>query len=64
MSGVDMLDWVHVACSWFHDIAPAHEYGVKRIWVDRDRTGQDPEGASARLPDTQHLVETVRRLMG
>jgi 2-haloacid dehalogenase len=63
MSGVDIVNWVHVACSWFHDIAPAHEYGVKRIWMDRDRTGQDPEGASARLPDARHLVETVRRVM-
>ena len=64
MSGVDMVDWVHVACSWFHDIAPAHEYGAKRVWVDRDRTGQDPDGASARLPDAQRLVETLRCVMG
>ena len=64
MSGVDMVDWVHVACSWFHDIAPAREYGVKSIWVDRDCTGQDPFGASARLPDAQNLVATVRQVMG
>ena len=63
MSGVDMVDWVHVACSWFHDIAPAREYGLKRVWVDRDRTGQDPTDC-ARIPNALSLVETVRQVMG
>jgi 2-haloacid dehalogenase len=62
VSGVEMADWVHVACSWFHDIEPARSLGLKRVWVDRDRTGQDPAGASARLPDAGGLVEAVRRL--
>jgi 2-haloacid dehalogenase len=64
ISGVEMANWVHVACSWFHDIVPAGQMGVKRVWVDRDRTGQDPAGASAWLPDAMGLVETVERLMG
>ena len=38
-------DWVHVACSWYHDIAPAHALGVKRVWLDRDRTGEDAAGS-------------------
>jgi 2-haloacid dehalogenase len=63
ISGVEMADWVHVACSWFHDIEPARALGIKRVWVDRDRTGQDPQGASAWLPDASGLVEAVRRLM-
>jgi 2-haloacid dehalogenase len=63
ISGVQTADWVHVACSWFHDIEPARAMGVKRIWVDRDRTGHDPTGASARLPDATTLVEAVRRAM-
>jgi 2-haloacid dehalogenase len=63
MSGVAMEDWVHVACSWFHDIEPARAMGLKRIWVDRDRTGQDATRASARLEDAKKLVETVRELM-
>ena len=63
VSGVDMADWVHVACSWFHDIEPARTLNLKRIWVDRDRTGQDPAGASVWLPDATGLVHAVRRLM-
>lgn len=64
VSGAEMATWVHVACSWFHDIEPARQMGVKRVWVDRDRTGQDPAGASARLPDATGLAETVGRLLG
>jgi 2-haloacid dehalogenase len=64
LSGVNMANWVHVACSWFHDIEPARAIGVHRVWVDRDRTGQDPNGASARLPDATGLVDAVRRLIG
>jgi 2-haloacid dehalogenase len=62
VSGVEMSDWVHVACSWFHDIVPAREFGTKRIWVDRDRTGEDPGAATMRLPDARGLVEAVKRL--
>jgi 2-haloacid dehalogenase len=62
VSGVAMSDWVHVACSWFHDIAPAREFGVKRIWIDRDRTGEDPAGATARLTDATGLVDAVKRV--
>ena len=50
---------VHVACNWFHDIAPAAELNVKRIWVDRDKTGEDPNVASAVLPGLSALPETI-----
>jgi 2-haloacid dehalogenase len=63
LSGVDRGKWVHVACSWFHDITPARELGIKCIWVDRDRTGQHRSGASAWLPDATGLVDTLRQLM-
>jgi len=63
VSGVEMENWVHVACSWFHDIEPARELGVKRIWVDRDCTGEDPGGASLRLPNASGLVEAVSRML-
>jgi 2-haloacid dehalogenase len=63
VSGVEMTDWVHVACSWFHDIEPARELGVKRIWVDRDRTGEDRSVATVWLPDATGLVEAVRRMV-
>src|SRR5262249_36733237 len=42
-------EWIHVACSWYHDIAPARELGLPRIWLDRDRTGEDERTASARV---------------
>jgi len=45
-TGVARADWVHVANSWFHDIEPAHRYGITRIWVDRDQSGHDPAIAS------------------
>jgi 2-haloacid dehalogenase len=48
VSGVDHRAWAHVACSWFHDIAPARELGVSRIWIDRDSTG---DAASAARTD-------------
>jgi 2-haloacid dehalogenase len=48
--------WVHVACSWFHDIAPAHKIGVPRVWIDRERTGDDPAIASAVRPNLDGIV--------
>ncbi len=62
LSGVDPDDWVHVACSFFHDIGPATEMGIRRIWVDRDRTGEDPRAATARLTDARGLAAAVAGL--
>jgi 2-haloacid dehalogenase len=52
--------WVHVACSWYHDIAPARELGVTRIWLDRDNTGEDPSAASARVTTAADVAAAVR----
>ena len=54
--------WVHVACSWFHDMQAARDLGLKRIWVDRDRTGQDPAIANAVLRTFDDLLETLERV--
>jgi 2-haloacid dehalogenase len=62
ISGVDHADWVHVACSWFHDIAPAREFGIRRIWLDRDGTGEDPTTATLRLPSAQGLANAVAQI--
>jgi 2-haloacid dehalogenase len=59
LSGVELDDWVHVACSFYHDISPASEMGIRRIWVDRDRTGEDAAIATARLPDARGLAAIV-----
>jgi 2-haloacid dehalogenase len=62
VSGVELADWVHVACSFFHDIGPAKEMGVRRIWVDRDGTGEDPSSANLCLPNLRGLAEAVAGL--
>lgn len=62
-TGVSMANWVHVACSWFHDIAPAQSLGVKRIWVDRDRTGQTADADTMKRTNLKELAEPVRELM-
>lgn len=63
-SGVERRNWIHAACSWFHDIAPARRMGVKRIWVDRDKTGHDPAAATRVLPDLTGLAKTVAEIAG
>jgi 2-haloacid dehalogenase len=62
-TGVSSRDWIHVACSWYHDIAPARELGIARIWLDRDRTGEDPATATACVRSAADVSETVARLM-
>lgn len=63
VTGVAHDQWVHVACSWFHDIAPAREMQVRSIWLDRDRTGEDPAAASAHCHSAGEVCAAVDRLM-
>ncbi|MGA8534493.1 MAG: HAD family hydrolase [Candidatus Tumulicola sp.] len=55
--------WIHVACSWFHDIVPGRTVGVPRIWIDRDHTGDDPSIATRVLPNLEDLASVVRFVM-
>jgi 2-haloacid dehalogenase len=55
--------WVHVACSWYHDIAPARELALDRVWLDRDRTGEDPSSASAYVVSAADVPDAVARLL-
>ena len=64
VSGVARRDWVHAACSWFHDIEPARRIGCARVWVDRDRTGDDPAAATRVLPDVADLPAVAAELVG
>lgn len=59
---VSRRDWVHVACSWYHDIAPARCLGIHRVWLDRDRTGHDERAASARVESANEVARVVREL--
>lgn len=60
-TGMTSSAWVHVACSWYHDIAPARDPAIRRVWLDRDRTGEDPATASAyiRAADVRDAVMTL-----
>jgi 2-haloacid dehalogenase len=63
-SGVARDDWVHAAVSWFHDIEPAQRYGIKRIWVDRERTGHDPAVATRVVTNAADLPAAVAAAAG
>jgi 2-haloacid dehalogenase len=58
-TGIERGNWIHAACSWFHDIEPARRCGVKRVWVDRDKTGDDPAAATRVIPNLVDLPRTV-----
>lgn len=64
VSGVDRENWIHAACSFYHDIGPAREMDIARIWVDRDRTGENPAATTARIESLTQLPATVARLTG
>jgi 2-haloacid dehalogenase len=63
-TGARPADWVHVACSWYHDIAPARALAVTRIWLDREDTGEDPGTASARVLSGADVPAAVAALHG
>jgi 2-haloacid dehalogenase len=54
--------WIHVAQSYFHDIKPAHELGITRIWVNRQGQGDDPSLADAVITSLAELPVAVSRL--
>jgi 2-haloacid dehalogenase len=62
-SGAENGDWVHVACSWYHDIAPARDLGIDRVWLDRDDTGEDPATASIRIVSASEVSEALGGLL-
>jgi 2-haloacid dehalogenase len=61
-TGATPSQWVHVACSWYHDIAPARGTGARTVWLDRDRTGEDPASASAYVQSALDVPGAVARL--
>jgi 2-haloacid dehalogenase len=62
VSGVKDGEWVHVANSWYHDVTPARALNIPRVWLDRDDTGEDPAGASARLRSATQVRDAVAAL--
>ncbi|GAC1679834.1 MAG: hypothetical protein PVS3B2_21800 [Candidatus Dormibacteraceae bacterium] len=62
-SSISPQKWIHVAQSYFHDIKPTSELGITRIWVNRQREGDDPSLASAVVGGLAELPSAVRRLV-
>jgi 2-haloacid dehalogenase len=61
-TGAPRARHVHVAQSYFHDIAPATELGLRTIWINR--YGEEHEPAPTReLPDLSRLPETLDELV-
>ena len=54
--------WIHVAQSYFHDIKPAHELGITRVWVNRQGEKDDPSIASAMIGGLEALPAMISRL--
>jgi 2-haloacid dehalogenase len=63
LTKVSLDNWVHVACSWFHDIAPARDLAIKRIWLDRELSGDDPLATSRRILTATELPDAVDDLI-
>jgi 2-haloacid dehalogenase len=63
LTGATRDTWVHVACSWYHDIAPARDLALGCVWLDRDRTGEDPSSASAYVQSAADVPDAVARLL-
>lgn len=60
MTRVERHDWVHVASSWHHDIAPATAFGLSSVWLDRARTGH--RASEARVGTAHEVVDAVTGL--
>ena len=60
--GASADTWIHVAQSYFHDIRPASELGIHRIWINRQGEKDDPALANAVLTGLADLPESVRAL--
>jgi 2-haloacid dehalogenase len=61
-TGAEKSRHVHVAQSHFHDIVPAHDLGIRSIWINR--LGEQAEPAPTRqLPDLAGLADVLDELI-
>ena len=60
---VERRDWVHVACSFYHDIAPAQALGIQHVWLDRERTGEPGVSAAVHVHSATDVAGAVDRLL-
>jgi 2-haloacid dehalogenase len=61
-TGADVVHWVHVANSWFHDVAPARELGINCIWLDRESKGADTNGGLLRVTSAAALANALQQI--
>jgi 2-haloacid dehalogenase len=55
---------VHVAQSTFHDVVPAHELGLRCVWINRSGRAAAGEAAPTReLPDLGGLADVLDELV-
>ena len=62
VTGVERRRWVHAAVSWWHDMEPARELGLRRVWVDREDSGHDASTVTARVTDMASLARLAADL--
>ena len=53
---------VHVAQSYVHDVVPAHELGLRSVWINRYGERREPP-PTRELPDLSRLPETLDELV-
>jgi 2-haloacid dehalogenase len=63
LARVDRRDWVHVANSWYHDVAPARALGIQHVWLDRDRTGETGVPSLAHVHSASDVAEAASRVI-
>ena len=63
MTGVRKTNWVHVGSSWYTDIAPARELGIKHVWFDRVGSCEADRLPAPYAADAGEVIDLVDRLM-
>jgi 2-haloacid dehalogenase len=61
-TGADSSRHVHVAQSHFHDIAPAHDLGIRTVWINRLAERAEP-APTRELPDLAGLADVLDELV-
>jgi 2-haloacid dehalogenase len=61
-TGAEKSHHVHVAQSHFHDIVPAHDLGIRSIWINRLGERAEPP-ATRELPDLAGLADVLDELV-
>jgi 2-haloacid dehalogenase len=61
-TGADKSRHVHVAQSHFHDIAPAHELGIRSVWINRGFQKAEPP-PTRELHDLTGLADVLDELV-